>query len=173
MAEGNGILRVSGTPDNYHDMNFLDWLLPTRRAEAAVRQYRAERLAELRNPRWDEVEQALGRPVPAVLRELYADAQLMEQFDFTFRAPDWPEEEVMLLNAWEPASKASCHPELATIPPGAFSFASNDFGDPFYVTPGSLPDGDGPVFIRQHDGNETEQVAPSLREFISWLPRGS
>jgi hypothetical protein len=150
-------------------MTFLDWLLPHRRAEAGARLWRAKQQLELRTPKWDEVEQSLGRPIPAVLRELYADYDLLEKSGFTFRAPHWAADEALLLNAWEPATRLACHPTMEALPPGAFAFASNDLGDPYFVVTGSLPDGDGPVFVLHQGGGATDRLANSLCEFLSWL----
>ena len=145
----------------------------SRRAE----QQRAEREdydARLRAPRSEVVETALGRSVPAVLRELYADEALVTSGDLLVFDPGrtGDGEAAWNINQFTPADEEAIHPELESIPDGAFSFASNEFGDPFYVRLGELPDGDGRVFVHYHDGGDTEEVAPSLRVFLSW-PRES
>jgi len=134
-----------------------------RRAERAVYRQR------LLSPRWDVVEVALGRPVPAVLRELYADQALVTSDDLLVFDPARSEAEVCLnVNQFIPADESALAPDLVGIPPGAFAFATNEFGDPIYVKLGELPDGDGRIVVHHHDGDDTEEVAPSLRALLSW-----
>jgi hypothetical protein len=134
-----------------------------RRAEWAVYRQR------LLSPRWDVVEAALGRPVPAVLRELYADQALVTSNDLYVFDPARRETDVCLnVNQFIPADESALAPDLVSIPPGAFAFATNEFGDPVYVQLGELPDGDGRVAVHHHDGDDTEVVAPSLRALLGW-----
>lgn len=134
-----------------------------RHAEQAA--YR-ERLL---SPRWAEVEATLGHPVPAILRELYADHALVTSGDFLVVDPTREASEgVLNVNQFVPADAEALTPLLVSIPPGAFSFATNEYGDPLYVQLGELPDGDGRVFVHYHDGDDTELVAPSLRALLSW-----
>ena len=136
-------------------------------------QRRAEQAAydtRLRTPRWAVVEAALGRPVPAVLRELYADQTLVTSGDLLVLDPARAggRKAAWNINQFTPADEEALSPELESIPPGAFAFATNEFGDPFYIRLGELPDGDGRVFVHHHDGDDTELVAPSLRTILSW-----
>lgn len=134
---------------------------------------RADREAyeeRLRTPRWDKVEAVLGRPVPAILRDLYEDQMLVTRDDLLVFDPRRPRDRATAwnINQFTPADEEALAPELDSIPPGAFAFATNQFGDPFYVQIGEFPDGDGRVFVHHHDGDDTELVAPSLRSFLSW-----
>ena len=72
------------------------------------------------------------------------------------------------VNQFVPADEEALAPGLVSIPPGAFTFATNEYGDPLYVQLGELPDGDGRVFVHYHDGDDTEVVAPSLRTLLGW-----
>jgi hypothetical protein len=135
-------------------------------------QRRAERAAyreRLLSPRWEEVEAALGRPVPAILRELYANEGLVTSGDFLVLDPARDSEDAPFgVSQFLPADAEALAPTLVSIPPGTFSFATNEYGDPFYVQLGELADGDGRVFVHYHDGDDTELVAPSLRTLLGW-----
>jgi|RhiMetdeSRZDD1v2_1073273.scaffolds.fasta_scaffold1954658_1 hypothetical protein len=138
---------------------------------------RAAYQSRLESPRWEEVEAGLGRPVPAVLLELYAQRELIHDGDLYVFPPDKPRksDHAWYINQFVPADRSALQPELESIPPGSFNFASNEFGDPYYVELSAGPDGDGPVSVHYHDGGDVEQVATSLRTFLSWPrePRSS
>ena len=144
-------------------------------AETAAKQ--AAYRARLESPRWEEVEAGLGRPVPAVLREIYARRELILDGDLYVFPPDKPRknDNAWYINQFVPADRNALQPELESIPPGSFSFAYNEFGDPYYVELSADPDGDGPVSVHHHDGGDVEKVAASLRVFLSWPrePRSS
>ena len=112
--------------------------------------------------------------MPAVLRELYADQALVTSRDLVVFDPGrtGDGEAAWNINQFTPADEQAIRPELESIPAGAFSFVTNEFGDPLYLQLGEVPDGDGPVLVHYHDGGDTEEVAPSLRTFLSW-PRES
>jgi hypothetical protein len=140
---------------------------------AEIEHEREESRRRLEYPRWAEVERTLGRPVPVILRELYGNRELVHGCGFLVFDPTSgeAEEETWFVNEFLPANPAP-HPSYAgAIPPGAFAFATNEFGDPYYFVPGPATDGDGPVFIVYHDGGDTERVAPSLRAFLGWRRR--
>jgi len=133
---------------------------------------RAEYRRRLENPQWDAIEAGLKRPVPAVLRELYANRELIIAGDFYLMPPNASDDELgWYINEFVPADHAALEPELESIPPGTFSFAFNEFGDPYFVELSDDPDGDGPVRLRYHDGGDIETVSGSLREFLSWSRR--
>lgn len=135
-------------------------------------QRRAERAAyrqRLLSPRWEEVQAALGRPVPTILRELYTNEALLTTGNFIVLDPNRDSDDVPFwVSQFVPADEEALTPVLVSIPPGTFSFATNEFGDPFYVQLGELPDGDGRVYVHYHDGDDTELVAPSLRTLLGW-----
>jgi SMI1 / KNR4 family (SUKH-1) len=140
------------------------------RKDAARAAEWASHVAEVQRPRWDTVEALLGHPVPDVLRALYADRDLLASSQLLVLDPALGSEhdEAWWISQFTPADERALVPELESIPPGAFTFACNEFGDPYYVRLGELPDGDGPVMVHHHDGGDTELVAPSLRAFLSW-----
>jgi len=133
----------------------------------------ASYVARLHAPRWNEVEAGLGRPVPDVLRALYADRDLVARTDLLVSDPDRGGDggDTWWIGRFVVADKGALVGELESIPPGTFSFATNESGDPYYVCLGELPDGDGPVKVHYHDGDDTELVAPSLRSFLGWQRR--
>jgi hypothetical protein len=145
------------------------WFGSKSRREEQRRTEQAAYRERLLSPRWEEVEAALGRPVPRILRELYADHALVTSGDFLVLDPSRDASEgVLNVNQFVPADEEALTPLLVSIPSGAFSFATNEYGDPLYVQLGELPDGDGRVFVHYHDGDDTELVAPSLRTLLSW-----
>ncbi len=142
---------------------------PARRAPAEVAAARTAHIEALKRPRWADIEAAMRRPIPPVLKDLYANPALLTGEDLYIFDPGKPQTEG---DAWwialSPASLECLHPDIASIPPNAFAFATNEYGDPYYVQLSSDSDGDGPVSIHYHDGGDTERVAPSLRTFLSW-----
>jgi hypothetical protein len=152
-------------------MALFDWLLGGKASRDEER--RTERAAfriRMQNPQWDVLEAALGHPVPSILRELYSDQALLTSDDLLIFDPARADDRSTAwnVNQFYPADAEALTPQLESIPSGAFSFASNEFGDPFYAQLGELPDGDGRVYVHYHDGGDTELVAPSLRTFLSW-----
>ena len=126
--------------------------------------------ARLLAPQWELIEVRLGRAVPAVLRTLYADRALITSGDLLIFDPARGLDPNLAWNVNEfiPADEDAISAEFVSVPTGAFAFASNEFGDPFYVQLGERPDGDGRVYVHYHDGDDTELVAPTLRDFLSW-----
>jgi hypothetical protein len=152
-------------------MTLFDWLVGGNASrEEKRRTEQAEFEARLRKPQWDVVEAALGHPVSSVLRELYSDQALITSWDILIYDPalGGDRNTAWNVNQFNPADAEALTPEFESIPAGAFSFATNEFGDPFYVQLAELPDGDGRVYVHYHDGGDTELVAPSLRIFLSW-----
>jgi hypothetical protein len=149
---------------------FERWFGRKSRREQQRREEQARYQQRLLAPHWDEVESVLGRPVPALLRNLYADRELVTSADFFVLDParSGSEEAPLNVDRFIPADKEAFTPGLVSIPPGAFAFATNEYGDPLYVQLGELADGDGRVFVHYHDGDDTEAVAPSLQSLLSW-----
>lgn len=141
--------------------------------EEIEREREASRL-RLEHPRWADVERALGCPVPGILRELYGNRDLLHTCGFLVFDPAQreAEEETWFVNEFIPANPTPHQSYAEAIPRGAFAFATNEFGDPYYFVPGPSADGDGPVFVVYREGGDTEPVAPSLRAFLGW-PRRS
>ena len=134
--------------------------------EVAAQESRRDRLL---SPDWDAYERATGRRAPPVLRRLYADAGLVTAEDLVVTVPNRGESPLAWeVAAFEPVRWDPLDKEWHDVPPSAFHFACNWYGDPYYVVLGERPDGDGPVYVLIHDVDDPELVAPSLAEFLSW-----
>jgi hypothetical protein len=127
-------------------------------------------LTRLLTPQWPIVEAYLKRPVPEVLRSLYANKDLITSFDLLVTPPDAGDDRQAgwNVNEFVPADLESLVRTMETVPFGTFTFATNEYGDPYYVQVGAEQDGDGPVYVHYHDGGDTALVAPSLKTFLSW-----
>ena len=142
-----------------------------RRLRLAAEEVAAQegRRHKLLNPDWEGYERKSGRRSPAVLRRLYADADLVTAEDLVVTVPDRAESPL----AWEIAAFEPVHADRRAqgsedVPPSAFHFAANWYGDPYFVLLGERPDGDGRVYVRFREAEEPELVAQSLAEFLSW-----
>jgi hypothetical protein len=126
-------------------------------------------LTRLLAPHWEMVEGHLKRPVPEVVRSLYANKDLITSFDLLVLPPGTEDRyEGWNINEFVPADLQTIVMTMETIPYGTLCFATNEYGDPYYVQIGAEADGDGPVYVHYHDGGDTELVAPSLKKFLSW-----
>jgi hypothetical protein len=145
--------------------------LGARHARAAAREAAVEatRRLGLLNPDWNAYERATGRRPPEVLRRLYANVDLVTAEDLVVTVPDRGDSPLAWeIAGFEPVRKDARAPAWPDMPSSAFHFASNWYGDPYYVVIGERPDGDGSVYVRVHDAEDAEVVAPSLAEFLSW-----
>ena len=134
--------------------------------EVAAQETRRDRLL---NPDWDAYERMTGHRVPPVVRQLYADVELITAEDLVVTVPGRPESPLAWeIAGFEPVHRGGVDESWVAVPATAFHFASNWYGDPYYVMLGERPDGDGRVYVRFHDGDDLELVAPSLAEFLSW-----
>ena len=122
----------------------------------------------LLHPRWADIEAALGRPVPGVLRELHGAPEALLRGHFYLARPDGR------ARAWVdlflPMDEEAIRPYGLALPPGALAFADDEHGDPYFFLPDASEYGDGPVFLLDHQKGEPgqEPVAASLAEFLSW-----
>jgi hypothetical protein len=144
--------------------NWLSWFFrrPKPRLEDSVRETR-ERLL---NPRWDELEDHYGHPLPLPIKNLYKRAELLTQQDIAFRdgkGREWHVAEflpadVEALNRTWPDLKKFKH----------FPFASDSLGDCFCIPLEGTDSDKCPVMIYHHDGSDVESVSTSLDEFLTW-----
>ena len=120
------------------------------------------------HPRWDTIEAGLGRPVPRLLREMYAAPEALLRGHFYLRRPDGQ------ARAWVdlflPMDAEALHPYGLTLPPGAVAFADDEHGDPYFYVPDASEFGDGPVFLLDHRNGSVgpEPLAASLADFLRW-----
>src|SRR5262245_11645477 len=119
---------------------------------AAERREFEERLLQ---PDWSFYQHHLQRPVPAALRELYADRTLvLSSFQY---------DDKHYLSTFEPLSEEGLVEAQEWLNCDVVPFANCD-GDLIYLRPGkSEPDA---VFITYHDGGETEKLAPDPATFL-------
>jgi len=144
--------------------NRLLWLL--RRHKPRSEDYVRETRERLLNPRWGELENHYGQPLPMPVKNLYKQTALLTQQDIVFRdgnGKEWhvaeflPADVEALKGTW-PDLQKSKH----------FPFASDAFGDCFYVLLEGADSDKCPVMYYHHDGSDVELVSTSLNEFLSW-----
>jgi hypothetical protein len=120
------------------------------------------------HPKWATIEAALGRAVPGVLRDLYADPEALLRGHFYVTSPDGSRR--VWLDLFLPLDDEALRPYGRTLPPGAVAFADDEHGDPYFFIPDPTPYGDGPVYVLGSTHGETgsERVAESLSEMLTW-----
>ena len=120
---------------------------------------RTRYLARVASPDWLFYEEHLQRPVPKSLREAYSSK------DFITKAFHFSDYYV----TFEPIDRA-VSPADNWVLPGTFPFADSD-GDPIFLRAGPLES--NAVHIAYHDGGGTDQLSPSIEEFLCGLRAGA
>jgi hypothetical protein len=122
----------------------------------------------LYRPQWATIEQALGRPVPGILRELYGTPETLLRGHFYLDQPDGARR--MWLDLFLPLDQEALQPYGKPLPAGAVAFADDEHGDPYFFVPDTSVYGDGPVYrLGLREGREDIQpVAESLADFLHW-----
>jgi SMI1/KNR4 family protein SUKH-1 len=120
------------------------------------------------NPKWDIIETALGRPVPGVLRDLYASPERLLRSHFYCTSPDGARR--AWVDLFLPLDDEALRPYGRTLPPGAVAFADDEHGDPYFFIPDGSDYGDGPVYVLgpSHGATGVDRVADSLAEMLRW-----
>lgn len=120
----------------------------------------------LLHPRWETIASALGRPVPGILRQLYADPTALLNGHFYLNHPDG--ERRVWIDLFLPLDEEALRPYGRPLPPGAVAFADDEHGDPYFFVPDGSAYGDGPVYLLgpMHGADGVELVADSLAEFL-------
>lgn len=131
-------------------------------AEAAAQRKAFE--ASLLQPDWSFYERHLQRPAPDALKSLYADEKLI-----TSSLLDYSDH--CSVNTFEPLNEQNLidAPEAFDFP--IMPIATNDYGDPIYLKPGSS-EADA-VYVTWHDGGDTEVLADSVATFAKRLRRAN
>jgi hypothetical protein len=129
--------------------------------------------SRLLNPQWELIAAQLGRPVPAVLRSLYARPEGILASHFRVFLPEGRGE--LWLDLFLPMDEEAVAPDGVQLPAGAVAFADDEHGDPYVFVPEDGPADDGPVFLRRHDpdGAVMVLIAPALSAFLGWERRQS
>jgi len=112
------------------------------------------------HPNWEFYEQHLQRPVPPALRELYADGTLVSALDLAYGNSEH-------ISAFAPLEIEASLDTQSIFGFDAVPIASNQFGDPIYLRPGSSEA--DTVYITHHDGGDTEIFAESVAAMLSSL----
>ncbi|HEU4525875.1 MAG TPA: SMI1/KNR4 family protein [Gemmatimonadales bacterium] len=119
------------------------------------------------HPQWSIIEAALGRPVPGVLRDLYAAPERLLRSHFYCTSPDGTRR--AWVDLFLPLDDEALRPYGRTLPPGAIAFADDEHGDPYYFVPDGSPYGDGPVYVLpSHGESGGVRVADSLADMLGW-----
>jgi hypothetical protein len=119
---------------------------------AAERRAFEERLLQ---PDWSFYERHLQRPVPAALRQLYADHRLVVS---SFQYDD-----LHYISTFEPLDESALVDSREWLGFDVVPFANSD-GDSIYLRPGATER--DTVFITYHNGSDTEEFAPDLSTFL-------
>ena len=82
------------------------------------------------NPKWGIIEAALGRPVPGVLRELYAAPDVLMRSHFYCTSPDGTRR--VWVDLFLPMDDEALRPYGQSLPPGGVAFADDEHGDPYF-----------------------------------------
>lgn len=133
--------------------------LAQRKTPEMLAAERAEREERLLQPDWSFWESHHARPVPAALKELYADRELLlsENLDYTDECSIAFFEAISRDGVW-----VDCHLDCDPL-----VFAMSVVGDPIYLKPGSS-EADA-VYVTYHDGGDTQMLAPSVDDFVARL----
>ena len=120
------------------------------------------------HPKWETIEAALGRAVPGVLRDLYADPEALLRGHFYLTSPDGSRR--VWVDLFLPLDDEALRPYGRRLPAGAVAFADDEHGDPYFFIPDPTPYGDGPVYVlgASHEETDLQRVAESLSEMLTW-----
>lgn len=116
----------------------------------------------LRSPNLDALQAHFSHALPAALRELYGNLDLLMQSDIEVLPPDGSEP--VYICFFNPADAANLHSPW----PGCekyFAFADDGAGNELLVDPRL---NDPPVLWHDHETGEIKAVAPSMSEFMRW-----
>jgi hypothetical protein len=93
---------------------------------------------------------------------------------FKIFPPDGAGEE-RWLDLFLPMDEEAIAPDGVRLPPGAVAFADDEHGDAYVFVPAPVPEGDGPVYLRQSSEGHSVMVpvAPTLSAFLAWNRRQS
>jgi len=149
----------------YAGGNWLRWHVkkPKPPSEESVRRY-TERLF---NPRWKELEDYFGQPIPSAIKQLYARTELIERRDFqivnesgkSYEIAEFLPADLETLNRiWSDLKDSKCFP-----------LATDSMDDCYYVPLTGDKPVDCPVMCYHHDGSDHEEISKSLKEFVTGI----
>jgi hypothetical protein len=105
-------------------------------------------------------------PVPEELRWLYEKSGYVLRRDLCLKEPK-KEEPELFIQHFQPADKRTLEEAWFGLWETNFPFASDDFGNYYFVSVNADNAAKCLLFI-DHDGGDTWKVADSTREFLSW-----
>lgn len=114
-------------------------------------------------PDWDFYERYLQRPVPAALRELFADHKLISAQNLRY--------EDGFIDTFVPLDANALTDPGPFQGLGVFPLAYDGSGDAVHLRPG--PAEIDAVYITHHDGDDTEVFAESVAQMIAILRAGN
>ena len=131
----------------------------------SLRRYR-ERLL---NPRWEELEEYLGQSIPERIKQFYTNTEIISRRDIsasnakgtTYHIAQFLPADIETLDGIWPDVKESTN----------FPFATDAFGDCYYIPLNGEKSAQCPVMCYHHDGSDVESVSASLDEFVHGLEK--
>lgn len=138
-------------------------LLLERRKKARWAEASCRHDEGLDHPDFEALEDYFGHPLPAVLKELYADKQLIRRDDILIRVPDPLDGgNECYVAFFEPANLENAG-TTDSICKGMFAFASNGAGDLYLIDP---READPEVIYYLHESGERRAMGVTLSQFI-------
>ena len=131
------------------------WRNPPEKLAAERRAFE-ERVCQ---PDWAFYERHLQRPIPAPLRELYADRDLICAGYFELDDGD----DGITVTGFEPLDENALRQMQTSFKLDVVPLATSE-GDPIYLRPG--PDQPDDLFITYHDGGDTAELNLDITEFV-------
>lgn len=130
-------------------------------SEESVRRYR-ERLL---NPRWAELQEHFNQSIPERIKTLYAQTEIISRRDIhvtnengaSYHIAEFLPADIETLDGIWPEVKKSEN----------FPFATDAFGDCYYIPLTGDKSGQCPVMCYRHDGSDFELVSTSLNTFLN------
>jgi len=144
-----------------------------RRAQGESREPWLHRLL---HPQWRDLERHYGRPISSALKQLYANASLIQMEDFFLIDPNDKnhDEWTWHIDRFSPADLQALESRWDCLDSHLYEFAHDSMGNPFLVRITDDPNDPLPVYFWMHDGgSDPEFVTASPSEFLRWQKRSS
>ena len=127
---------------------------------------RREFEARLARPQWSQLISHFGCDIPPAIERLYADTERLHRDSFYVVPPDAVDEsEHHFIARFEPADLATIRQACLPRSRESFPFASDDFGNYYFV---DLTVQGLCVHYVDHDGGDVSTVAGQLDTFLNW-----
>lgn len=144
--------------------------------------------AQLLNPKFEELESLFGAELPAALKQLYRSEVVIQFSSGWFRNPegknfalsgflplnaaavmDNPQTSLLGLHT---TAEAIARKEEIVVQPAVtgLPFATDGCGDAYVICFNTTRRSWGSVLLTNHEGGTVDCLAPSLEDFLSWIP---